>query len=187
MVTWTAFAILAMFLFSSSMWLALIIDPCLFSCLLRQFLIFVFNLIDIDSRRVLHWGCFQSFIMTLIMMILYYFIDHCDWYRCLQGVTLGVFSIMYLILVILMTRSFLNEVGLALIVINIISVIIIVIIIIITIILIIIVTVNTVFHHICNRHCYHCHHRHRNYHRHVTVIRCTWSSSPMLSSHPSLA
>ena len=28
----------------------------------------------------------------------------------MQGVTLGVFSIMYLILVILMTRSFLNEV-----------------------------------------------------------------------------
>lgn len=28
----------------------------------------------------------------------------------LQGVTLGVFSLMYLILVILMTRSFLNEV-----------------------------------------------------------------------------
>ena len=170
--------VLSLFLFSSSMWLASILDPWTLPL----------------------WGCFQS---LLIMIILYYFIDHCDWHRCSQGVTLGVFSIMYLILVILMTRSFLNEVGLALSVINIISVIIIFIIIIITVILIIIVTVITVVIvtvivtvitivivniiisvivivivtvlviviKIVT----------------MTVIRCTWSSSPMLSSHPSLA
>ena len=171
---------------------------------LVSFFVFVFNVIGIDpwSLNLASLGMFSIMIMTLIMMILYYFIDHCGWNRSSQGVTLGVFSIMYLILVILMTRSFLNEVGLALIVIKIISLIIIVIIIIITVILIIIVTVITVI---------------------VTaivtvitivivniiislivivivtvivivitsvtmtVIRCTWSSSPMLSSHPSLA
>ena len=50
-------------------------------------------------------GCW-NLVFSLWSLIL----DLWFWSRWSQGVTLGVFSIMYLILVILMTRSFLNEV-----------------------------------------------------------------------------
>ena len=46
--------------------------------------------------------------IALTMIIVNYELSSAD--SIMQGVTLGVFSIMYLILVVLMTRSFLNEV-----------------------------------------------------------------------------
>ena len=46
--------------------------------------------------------------IAITMIIVNYHLSSAD--SIMQGVTLGVFSIMYLILVILMTRSFLNEV-----------------------------------------------------------------------------
>ena len=55
---------------------------------------------------LLNWGGCWNLVFSLWSLIL----DLWFWSRWSQGVTLGVFSIMYLILVILMTRSFLNEV-----------------------------------------------------------------------------
>ena len=46
--------------------------------------------------------------IAITMIVVNYYLSEAD--SIMQGVTLGVFSIMYLILVILMTRSFLNEV-----------------------------------------------------------------------------
>ena len=46
--------------------------------------------------------------IAVTMIVVNYILSDAD--SIMQGVTLGVFSIMYLILVILMTRSFLNEV-----------------------------------------------------------------------------
>ena len=46
--------------------------------------------------------------IAVTMIVVNYELSSAD--SIMQGVTLGVFSIMYLILVILMTRSFLNEV-----------------------------------------------------------------------------
>jgi len=46
--------------------------------------------------------------IAMTMIVVNYIVSDAD--SIMQGVTLGVFSIMYLILVILMTRSFLNEV-----------------------------------------------------------------------------
>lgn len=46
--------------------------------------------------------------IAVTMIVVNYHLSSAD--SIMQGVTLGVFSIMYLILVILMTRSFLNEV-----------------------------------------------------------------------------